>query len=198
MLIDLHTHTYPLSDDSDLSPDDLIINARRAGLDGVCLTEHDAFWSNSDIEALCRKHQFLVIAGAEINTEKEHLIVFGLTKWIIGMSRADFVLDMVEKAGGATVVAHPFRRKILRGSDDPENERFNRELNRACENSLFKYVDAIEVRNAHASERENAFSQALTDRLKLRGFGGSAKSVPWIPVVVFRSLFQKRTILMRG
>jgi predicted metal-dependent phosphoesterase TrpH len=173
MLIDLHTHTHPLSDDSELSPDELIINAKRAGLDGVCLTEHDAFWNESDLEALRRKHDFLVLAGAELNTEEEHLIVFGLSKWLIGMSRADFVIEQVAKAGGVAIVAHPFRRKIFRGSDEPGNERFNRELDRACANPLFSKVAAIEVRNAHADERENAFSQALADRLKLSGFGGS-------------------------
>ena len=173
MLIDLHTHTHPLSDDSELSPDELIINAKRAGLDGVCLTEHDAVWNESDIEALRRKHDFLVLAGAELNTEEEHIIVFGLSKWLIGMSRAEFVIEQVAKAGGVAIVAHPFRRKIFRGSDDPKNERFNRELDHACANPLFSQVAAIEVRNAHADERENAFSQALADRLKLHGFGGS-------------------------
>ena len=173
MLIDLHTHTHPLSDDSELSPDELIINAKRAGLDGVCLTEHDAVWNESDIEALRRKHDFLVLAGAELNTEEEHIIVFGLSKWLIGMSRAEFVIEQVAKAGGVAIVAHPFRRKIFRGSDDPKNERFNRELDHACANPLFSQVAAIEVRNAHGDERENAFSQALADRLKLHGFGGS-------------------------
>jgi predicted metal-dependent phosphoesterase TrpH len=178
MLIDLHTHTHPLSDDSELSPDDLIVNAKRAGLDGVCLTEHDAFWNESDIEALCRKHDFLVLAGAELNTEEEHIIVFGLDKWVLGMSRAAFVIDQVAKAGGVWIVAHPFRRKIFRSSDDPGDERFNRELNRACGNPLFKQAHAIETFNAHGSERENAFSQALADRLRLKGFGGSDAHEP--------------------
>src|SRR3989304_2201581 len=44
MLIDLHTHTRPLSHDSLLTPDDLIEAAKAAGLDAVCLTEHDFTW----------------------------------------------------------------------------------------------------------------------------------------------------------
>lgn len=173
MLIDLHTHTYPMSYDSELSPDELIVEAKRAGLDGICLTEHDAFWSDAEIEALRRKHQFPVFAGAEINTEEEHLIVFGLDRWLVGMSHADFVIDTVEKARGAVVIAHPFRRKILRGSDDPRNERFNQELERACANPLFARVDALETQNAHANERENAFSAALARRLNQRTTGGT-------------------------
>jgi len=173
MLIDLHTHTYPLSYDSDLSPDALIIAAKSAGLDGICLTEHDAFWSEAEIEALRRKHQFPIFAGAELNTEEEHLIVFGLKQWLIGMSHAEFVIDKVEEFKGAVVIAHPFRRKILRGSDDPGDERFNRELDHACANPLFSRVDALEVQNAHANEHENKFSIELARRLGQRTTGGT-------------------------
>jgi predicted metal-dependent phosphoesterase TrpH len=172
MLIDLHTHTLPLSEDSELTPDELVAHAKRAGLDAVCLTEHDAFWSDSDIAALCRKHRFLVLPGAEINTEEEHLIVFGLKRWVIGMSHATFVEELVDEAGGAMIVAHPFRRRILKG-DDPENQRYHRELERACSNPVYRMADAVEVFNARGSQRENAFSAELARQLKLRGIGGS-------------------------
>ena len=59
MLIDLHTHTHPLSHDSDLTPDALIEAAKKAGLDGVCLTEHDFFWEREKVEELGRRHDFL-------------------------------------------------------------------------------------------------------------------------------------------
>jgi len=173
MIIDLHTHTYPLSYDSDLSPDDLIIAAKSAGLDGICLTEHDAFWSESEVEALRNKHQFPVFAGAELNTEEEHLIVFGFKQWLIGMSRADFVIEKVKEFKGAVVIAHPFRRKILHGYDDPGSERFKQELNKACENPLFSKVDALETQNAHGNERENGFSAELAHRLKQHTTGGT-------------------------
>jgi len=144
MLIDLHTHTLPLSDDSDLTPDELIVHAKSAGLDAICFTEHDAFWNDDEITALCRKHDFLVLPGVEINTEEEHLLVYGLKKWILGMTRAAFVMDLVEKADGVVIVAHPFRRRILK-SEDPENIRYYRELNRACENPFYGTVDALEI-----------------------------------------------------
>ena len=173
MIIDLHTHTNPLSYDSDLSPDDLIIAAKSAGLDGICLTEHDAFWSEVEVEALRRKHQFPIFAGAELNTEEEHLIVFGLKQWLIGMSHADFVIDKVQEFKGAVVVAHPFRRKILHGYDDPGSERYKQELDKACENPLFSKVDALEVQNAHGNERENGFSAELARRLNQHTTGGT-------------------------
>jgi len=173
MLIDLHAHTLPLSDDSELTPDELIAHAKSAGLDAICFTEHDAFWKDDDIAALCCKHDFLVLPGVEINTEEEHLLVFGLERWIIGMTRAAFVRRLVDEVGGVVIVAHPFRRKILRGDQDPENKRYYRELNRACENPLYGMVEAIEVFNGRGSQRENAFSSELAERLKLRGIAGS-------------------------
>lgn len=172
MLIDLHTHTLRLPDDSELTPDELIDCSRSAGLDGVCLTEHDTFWKHDDIAALSRRHGFLVLPGAEINTEEAHLLVFGLDEWIIGMSRARFVRELVDKAGGALVVAHPFRRRILKYGE-LDNERYHRELDRACRNPFFKTADALEVLNARGNERQNAFSQELADRLNMRGVGGS-------------------------
>jgi len=172
MLIDIHTHTVPLSDDSDMAPSELIERAKASGLDGVCLTEHDAFWKHDDIAALRRRHGFLVLPGAELNTDEEHLLVFGLEKWIVGMSRAKFVRELLDKAGGAMVVAHPFRRRILKHGEF-SSERYRKEFDRACENPFFGTADAIEVLNARGNDRQNAFSRELAERLNMPGVGGS-------------------------
>ena len=100
MIIDIHTHTYPTSDDSMLTPEELIQEAKRIGLDGVCITDHDGFWDPKDVEALSQVHDFLVLPGCEVTTEEGHLLVYGLEKYIFGMHRASFVRDLVEEAGG--------------------------------------------------------------------------------------------------
>ena len=63
LIIDIHTHTTHLSDDSDLTPDDLIVAAKEAGLDAVCITEHDRFWSAEAVTRLSRRHDFPVFPG---------------------------------------------------------------------------------------------------------------------------------------
>src|SRR3989304_311493 len=103
MLIDLHTHTHPLSHDSLLSPDDLIDAAKEAGLDGVCLTEHDFFWEPETAADLSRRHNFLVIPGIEVNTEDGHIVVFGLEKYVYGMHRMRELAALVEQAGGGMI-----------------------------------------------------------------------------------------------
>jgi len=172
MLIDLHTHTAPKSDDSYLKPEELITYAKRAGLDAICLTEHDWFWDDEAIRELCQRHDFLVLPGVEITTEEAHLLVFGLERYIFGMHHASFVRRLVYEAGGAIIVAHPYRRHFPI-SAEPEDERYYPALTRACENPLFEVADAIEVLNGRGSEKENAFSQEMSEKLNLRGIAAS-------------------------
>lgn len=172
MLIDLHAHTAPKSEDSYLKPDELIANAKRAGLDAICLTEHDWFWDDEDIAELSRRHNFLVLPGVEITTEEAHLLVFGLNRYIFGMHRASFVKQLTNETRGAIIVAHPYRRHFPVG-EDPEGQRYYPALTRACESPLFEVADAIEVFNGRGSEKENAFSKEVAERLALRGIAAS-------------------------
>ena len=93
MLIDIHTHTYPMSDDSLLTPEKLISEAKRIGLDGVCITDHDRFWDPADIIKLGKDNDFLTIPGCEVTTEEGHVLVYGLREYIFGMHKSDFVRD---------------------------------------------------------------------------------------------------------
>ena len=112
MLIDLHTHTRAHSWDADLGPDELVEAASSAGLDGVCLTEHDFFWDVEAVRALGRRHDFLVLPGVEINTEDGHFLCFGLNSYVYGMHRALELAGHVQRAGGTMIAAHPYRRRV--------------------------------------------------------------------------------------
>jgi predicted metal-dependent phosphoesterase TrpH len=171
MLIDLHTHTHPLSHDSSLTPDELVEAAKSARLDGVCLTEHDFFWDHYKADELSRRHNFLVIPGIEVNTECGHILVFGLTKFVYGMHRLADLAAMVEDAGGAMVAAHPYRRQLpfeLRHEGD-----WTHALERALANPAYAAVHAIETHNGRGTDRENAFAKVVRDRLGLPLTAGS-------------------------
>ncbi len=171
MLIDLHTHTQPLSHDSDLTPDALIEATKKAGLDGVCLTEHDFFWEREKAEELGRRHDFLVIPGIEVNTERGHIVVFGLDKFVYGMHRLAELVGMVETAGGAMIAAHPYRRQLpfeLTTEGD-----WSEALERASENEAYRCVQGIETLNGRGTERQNAFSAAVCERHGLAQAAGS-------------------------
>ena len=83
MLIDLHTHTSHLSMDSVLSVGDLVALAIDRGLDGICLTEHNAVWEPRELEALREKYDFPIFSGMEVGTEKGHVLVFGLERFTL-------------------------------------------------------------------------------------------------------------------
>ena len=99
MLIDLHTHSYPKSDDSFMDVDTLVERSKALGLDGVCLTDHDAFWSWDEIHVLGRRHNFLVLPGTELNTDSGHVLVFGLHRYEFGVHKPDFLRRLADRHG---------------------------------------------------------------------------------------------------
>lgn len=172
MIIDIHTHTYPTSIDSLLSPEELIKESKRLGLDGICLTDHDGFWNPDEVLALGREHDYLVLPGCEVTTEEGHLLVYGLSKYIFGMHRASVVKQMVDEVGGVIVVAHPYRR-VYRENADKDDASYDEMLDRAARNEVFGKVNAVEVLNSRGSDQENAFSLDVARRFGLKGTGAS-------------------------
>ena len=172
MLIDLHTHTYPKSDDSFVSVDDLIDRAKTLGLDGICLTEHDQFWSLDDVKSLSRRHEFLVLPGSEINTDAGHILVFGLQEYIFGLHKPAFLRQAVNKARGVMIAAHPYRRRYL--SDPGRNPDARAEmLQRAVAEDFFLMCDAIEGFNGRGKPDENEFAVDVGNAFALPSTAGS-------------------------
>ena len=167
MIIDLHVHTRPRSEDSDLEPDELIRHAKRSGLDGVCLTEHDWHWTDEQIARLSRAHDLPVFRGIEISSDEGHLLVFGLEEYRFGMHHADFVRRLVDEVGGVVILAHPFRRQVKYNSNPGQL------LDAVCKNPVLDLVDAVETLNGGSNDKENGFARELCGRLSLKAVGGS-------------------------
>ena len=167
MIIDLHTHALPWSDDSNLEVPELIEQARLAGLDAICLTEHDWFRDKEELDSLSQEQNFPIIPGVEMNTEEGHLLVFGLEKYVFGMHRAEYLRRMVDEVGGVMILAHPYRRQLH--SDDDIDQA----VEQCCQKPIFRLIDAIEMLNGRGSPRQNQFAQKLCQRLNIKGIGGS-------------------------
>lgn len=157
MLIDLHCHTLPRSACSSLTITDLIEGARRAGLDGVCLTEHDRLWPEDEVRAVSRASGLVVLRAMEVTTEVGHVLVFGLDEPPSGMFFARTLREAVTKAGGLMALAHPARAGMPR-------------VDRATLAALFDTVEAI---NGSDGPEENRAAAAYLGGLALPGIGGS-------------------------
>ena len=172
MLIDLRTHSYPHSDDSFMSVYELIEASKSLGLDAICLTDHDAFWTTEQIDDLSNSHNFLIIPGCEINTEAGHVLVFGLSKYEFGMHKPEFLQACVDKAGGAMIAAHPYRRRFI---EEPAEKPGVREemLERAGGDEFFQMCQGLEALNGRGLSIQNQFSLDLGGMLSVSMTAGS-------------------------
>src|SRR5215813_14216602 len=78
MILDLHIHTSWHSADSNLSPIELIREAKRLGLDGVVVTEHDRGWDRFRARKLAAEYDFLFLRGIVLSTGLGHIFTFFL------------------------------------------------------------------------------------------------------------------------
>ena len=85
MRIDLHVHTSPRSPCSNINPAELIEEAKRIGLDGFCLTEHQVLWDWEEVVRLAGNKGIKIFRGNEITTAQGDILVFGLDQDIKGI-----------------------------------------------------------------------------------------------------------------
>lgn len=172
MILDLHIHTSWHSADSNLSPLELIQEAKRLGLDGVVVTEHDRCWDRFAARELAAEHNFLFLRGMEVSTELGHILVYGLDEYVSGILRPERLRQVVDDVGGAMVAAHPFRRIFTRDFRHGK-EPAPRTLEEAAQRPLFAFTDGIEVCNGGSIDRENKLAMEVCDYLGQAPTGGS-------------------------
>ena len=68
MIFDLHVHTTYASGDSNLTPQEMVEESNRIGLEGVCLTEHSGPWDTFEFRRFTeRQNNLLIINAIEID-----------------------------------------------------------------------------------------------------------------------------------
>ena len=168
MVIDLHVHSSPASPCSSVTVERLVKEARRIGLDGLCLTDHNHRWPPDRLKAWRQEFGYLILGGNEITTDQGDILVLGLEEDLRGVVRLETLREMVPKAGGFLIAAHPFRGFLTFGIGylglTPEKAR---------RRPLFQSVDGVEVLNGRVSEKENRFAAQVAAELGLAVTGGS-------------------------
>jgi hypothetical protein len=194
-LFDLHIHTTKGSADSSLSPEDLILEAERLGLRGLCITEHSGPWDRHEFERFASRHNVVLVRAMEADTDLGHMLAFGIDQYQSGFHQAQELCRAARQVGGFVVSAHPFRGVL--GKHMRERPYLYRSLpdelpqvpEDALEHPVFRLAHAIEVANGGTADEENAFAMSVAGLLKMPVTGGSdAHSVHGLGkfVTVFR------------
>jgi predicted metal-dependent phosphoesterase TrpH len=183
MIIDLHVHTKPRSPCSHIEPEELLAEAARLGLDGLCLTEHHILWQKAELAALAGKTGLALFTGNEITTDQGDVIVFAYPEPVPGVIPLAELHRGVAAAGGFIVAAHP-----LRGFKTFGVGKLKLTAAQAARRKVFQFVDAVEVRNGRLNEEENAMAEEVTAHLGLVGLAGSDAHRPdeigrWVTIL---------------
>ena len=160
----MHSHTM-WSGDSTTTPDELAAAVAEAGIDVLCITDHNSIKGAVELAGClpCR-----VIVGEELRTHAGEIIGLFLDEHIaVGTPPAD-AARAIRRQGGLVYIPHPY---------DP----MRRNLTETALDSLIDegLVDAIEVINAKTSLRSlNARAAATVAARDLAAGAGSDAHVP--------------------
>jgi predicted metal-dependent phosphoesterase TrpH len=167
--IDLHIHTSHLSPDSIMSPGEAIETAMDLGLQGICFTEHDRAWDLEEITDLSSKYSFPVFRGVEVMVkEGGEILVFGLPMNFKTVIDIQTLRNLVLKANGFMIAAHPFR-----GFPCNTITEFDKAAELVLKRPVFDKIDALEGYNGRNMAGNNVFACQLADQLGVQTSGGS-------------------------
>lgn len=158
MIIDTHIHENRYSGDSKVSLETVIFKAKKIGLDGICITNHENQKIKNLANRLNKKTDLLILVGAEILTYEGDILVFGINKLPDKKMHADELINYVNKRRGITISAHPFRNN-----------------NRGAGNKINNLpgLTAVESLNGSTSYKNNLKANNLAKKLNLPTLGAS-------------------------
>jgi predicted metal-dependent phosphoesterase TrpH len=157
MLIDLHTHSRPVSGDSTLTATELAERAAAAGLDGLVLTEHDALRSIEEVREVGERSGIVVLRGTEVTTEIGHVLAFGLSRYTPDFRSIVALRCEANVCGAVLFLAHPYR-----GWHRPIDLERMPDL-----------VHGVEALNGQEHGTRNDRARSLAAHFSLPGIGGS-------------------------
>lgn len=132
MFIDLHVHEKRFSKDSFIALEEIVEIAKKIGLDGICITDHESMGLREFAAEYSAKTGFPIFVGIEYYSLQGDILAFGIDSYPEERVSAQEFIDYVHEQGGVVISAHPFRHN-RRGLEDNL--------------ATLKGVDAIEILN---------------------------------------------------
>ncbi len=105
MKYDLHIHTK-YSKDGVLEPWNIVKIAKKRGLDGIAVTDHNTVRGGIETKKYETK-DFKVIVGSEIKTERGEIIGLFLSDEVESRKLAEAIKE-IKRQNGVVIVPHPF------------------------------------------------------------------------------------------
>ncbi len=155
---DMHTHTL-YSNCSNMKPEVILKTAKKRGLNGIAVTDHNTIKGGLAVKRLNNDKNFEVIVGAEIYCDKAEILGYYLNEEI-KPGKVEEVVEKIHEQGGIAVVSHPFTHALIRKKLEFDVKKIK--------------IDGVEVfnaRNIFASENEKAL--ALAKKYNLSQIGSS-------------------------
>jgi len=154
----LHSHSIELSLDSGTPAASLIAREKSLGLDGLCLTEHNALWEPIELRELAERCEFPVFAGIELGTDAGHVLAFGFDRYRPELLVLERLRPIAEREGAVLVLAHPMRP--FHGNVPPWSE-------------FPRWFDGVEVINGDHSDTEDGYLVRQASDIGLATVAGS-------------------------
>ena len=166
--LDLHIHSE-YSPDGRMRIEEIVEQAKKAGLNGVAVCDHDRVWTgggiyNNNNGIGGELSDFYIISGVEISTEYGHLLGWFVDKPIETRNFMEAV-KAIHEQGGIAVLAHPFEH---RKSDEKIK-------------NIARFLDGVEVWNGRAERKNlkaNAMAEIFAEKYNLNRYAGSDAHVP--------------------
>lgn len=116
MKFELHCHSHyskgsKIPWEGIASPRDIIRFAKKNGLSGVAITDHDTIQSWKEAASEARKLGIIFIQGEEISTANGHTIALGINEPIPSGLSVEETVEKIHEQGGLAVAPHPFDLK---------------------------------------------------------------------------------------
>ena len=116
MKVDMHCHSW-YSNDGNASPEALILAAKRKGLDGIAITDHNTTKAWSEAISASKKHGFGLILGQELKIKENGKTIGEILAYFIKQEispkgkTAKQIVDEIHAQNGIAIMAHPFNWK---------------------------------------------------------------------------------------
>ncbi|MDO5111786.1 MAG: PHP domain-containing protein [Clostridia bacterium] len=152
----MHERTF--SGDSKMNLREIVTEAKRKGLDAVCITDHDAIGLAAYAARLAQEENFPIFVGVEYLALEGDIVAFGIDDLPAPHLSAQAFIDYVTAQGGVCIAAHPYR----------SNSRGLGDLLFTLQNLL-----GAEVYNGSTTPLENQMALQTCKKAGLKPFGAS-------------------------